>query len=232
MKPHVLELEQRVVDDIACEYSGKLRWVNDYYPQGVWLELRRDGCWGVGLLERDLRGIISAVRLKDYVGGYWRSISLKRVEKALKEKFLYIEPEPDRCVLEPRRVASKFILHISEKESLSKIKVKRTAYTARVRKHNRNWVEIFAKPRGKYRYKVFADCVQGFTENKYEFTLNATSKIHDFLRLVPHKTDMSIMPNLNTRTIAYADFETFEQAETFAHLLAGLEVADRFQEVA
>ncbi|MDV3002549.1 MAG: hypothetical protein N5P05_004204 (plasmid) [Chroococcopsis gigantea SAG 12.99] len=95
------------------------------------------------------------------------------------------------------------------------------AYQQHMVKYDHNYVSIHELSRGKYRYAVHADCVEGFAKPGYRFTLEATEKMKDWLKDVTHKSDCVFSGDI---AVPHAKFLSLEDALKFALLLLGLPV--------
>lgn len=138
--------------------------------------------------------------------------------------FLYTTEKEDR---EAGCTFIGFDLSAAKEEKLARaLSNKYSAYRRYIVENNFNWISIHTKSRGKYKYSVCADCVEGFCQPGYAFTPSSSQKAESHLKGVLHKTKCWFCTESGNAVI-YARFTTMEDAETFAELLATLEVYNR-----
>ncbi|MFB2771874.1 hypothetical protein ACE1AT_21690 [Pelatocladus sp. BLCC-F211] len=92
---------------------------------------------------------------------------------------------------------------------------KMAKYRKSIRQNNKNWVDIFIKSRGKYKFVVTADCVEGFCENKYIFSPVSVKKIQEYLSQKVYKTECCFDVKRGN-AVLYARFTNWEDATEFA----------------
>jgi hypothetical protein len=102
-------------------------------------------------------------------------------------------------------------------------------YRRHIEHNNINWIDIYTASRGKYRYHVCADCVEGFSRSGYRYTPDAMQSVKEFLKNVVHKTDC-IFSTDRGNAVVDARFLTMEDAEAFAQLLSKLPVFNELPE--
>lgn len=107
------------------------------------------------------------------------------------------------------------------KKHLDNHRKKRAKYTELIRKDNKNWVSIDIRSRGKYRFCVQGDCVDGFNKNMYIFSPTTVSRIKDYLVGKLYKTSCGF-DEKGGNCIIYANFTNWEDASDFACYLAQL----------
>lgn len=100
---------------------------------------------------------------------------------------------------------------------------KMAKYRQSIRQNNKNWVDIYIKSKGKYKFVVTADCVEGFSINKYIFSIQTIKGIKSWLANKVYKTECSLDENRGI-SVLYARFPTWEDASEFALYLAQLEL--------
>lgn len=95
-------------------------------------------------------------------------------------------------------------------------------YRHSIRQSNKNWIDIYIKSRGKYKFVVTADCVEGFSENKYIFSCQTIKEIKGWLSHKIYKTECCFDENRGN-SVLYARFTNWEDASAFALYLAQLD---------
>ena len=229
-----------LVEAIAPNYTNKIGWDP---TRKAWFKYDEDLQRWRKIYSECVASIVLE-ELRKYEEEGFNYAFITRSVNLLKLKLIYVEPPPDPAVLNPPPNDKRNYLYTTEKEyraacynglffcpttRASEKKAKELSrkvgnYTRRIRGHNCNWIEIHTKSQGKYRYKVCADCVEGFSAQRYRYTVESIAKVRDYLRLVPHKTTMASLDDLEDRAVVYARFQTMEAAQTFANLLSSLEV--------
>ncbi len=229
-----------LVEAIAPNYTNKIRW--DVTCK-KWFKYDEDKQRWRKISKESVASIVLR-ELRKYGEEGFSYAFITRSVNLLKLKLIYVEPPPDPAVLNPPPNDKRNYLYTTEKEyraacynelgfypttPASKKKAKELSrkvgnYRRRIIEHNCNWIDIHTKSQGKYRYQVCADCVEGFSAQRYRYTFESMTKVRDYLRLVPHKTTMAPLDDLEDRAVVDASFQTMEAAETFANLLSSLEV--------
>jgi len=100
---------------------------------------------------------------------------------------------------------------------------KMAKYRQKIHQNNKNWIDIYIKSRGKYKFVVTADCVEGFSENKYRFSPASVKKIQEYLSGKVYKTECCFDEDRGNAVI-YARLTSWEDARDFANYLAKLDL--------
>lgn len=94
-------------------------------------------------------------------------------------------------------------------------------YRQSIERNNKNWVDIYIKSRGKYKFIVTGDCVEGFNQNKYIFSPETVNQIKGWLSKKVYRTQCCF-EDKRGNSVLYAQFTSWEDASEFALVLARL----------
>lgn len=94
-------------------------------------------------------------------------------------------------------------------------------YIMRVRESGRPVVYISIRPRGKYKFNVAIDLMEGlnFYSHSYEFTEYGNQRLKEIITSKAHKKDTSLG---NVYCFTYAGYTSLSDAILVANALAGL----------
>lgn len=122
-----------------------------------------------------------------------------------------------------------FTLKSKPQSEIEACKKKIGNYSNYLKSKNRSWVQICTYSRGKYRYKVSADCVEGFSKDGYRYPSISVEKAYQFLSKFDYKSDccFKTQDQFNHLSMINADFTSFEDAMKFAKKIATLSVVHK-----